>query len=303
MRPPTYSIRKKMRSIWNEQVGKADQFIPASTLCREIRQEADSRGFDPANFPVLNWIFVIDEFTLFFTMLYDKMYDATKTDNKDVICYKFLLGALASNLNSVVLLSRSGFDCQARILARAISEHVDILIFLFLDPERCNEYFMTQELEDCNKFWHKYVSKGKIKKAINKLIIESYPKLEPVIAELQQYQKEEEAAWSASIHPSYIACAMACGAGVSHGASGTVSVFGIADTSSVRTLSFVFYRLAELIAVGGGQLIYCIGNTDLHQDDHVDMLLNRLTFLRAFAGHVYAEREHLPLNIDDPFES
>ena len=77
---------------------------------------------------------------------------------------------LANDLWAIIELVESGFDLQARALARSYLEHVDVLICCIHDKELTKEFFYAVEPEQANAFWHKYVSKNKAKERVSRFI-------------------------------------------------------------------------------------------------------------------------------------
>ncbi|MBY5765081.1 hypothetical protein HFO06_18600 [Rhizobium leguminosarum] len=79
---------------------------------------------------------------------------------------------LANDLWAIIELVECGFDLQARALARSYLEHVDVLICCIDDIELTKEFVAAVEPEASNHFWHKNVSKDKIKKRTASLVSE-----------------------------------------------------------------------------------------------------------------------------------
>jgi hypothetical protein len=110
---------------------------------------------------------------------------------------------LANDLWAIIELVERGFDLQARALARSYLEHVDVLICCIHDIELTKEFVEAIEPDESNRFWHKNVSKNKIKKRTASLIagMLRVPDTDLVDA----LREPAEAAGSALHHPTVLA--------------------------------------------------------------------------------------------------
>lgn len=244
----------------------------------------------------MNWVLVIEEYNFFLIALHCSMKDKTQGAGNEEICYKYLIGALASHLNCILLLVKSGFDVQARAFARIISEHIDVMLLLFLNETRCEEFMAAEDPKEANRFWHRNIARGRARKAIRHALPKATPEVHEAFEEMRRYYQEEEEIWSSVIHPSFLASVMSCCMGVSHGAGGPLSLVGVVDSASIRTLSFVFYKLFELFLVGRKVFSNCIIASTDDAENMRDSIADRLEFLLKLSVHIAINRKNLPLN-------
>jgi hypothetical protein len=218
-------MRPVLRRIWSEIAKISAPFTPASKMHPHYVAVTKERSLHVRNFPVLNWIITLDEFSHFLTLMHFMLKGADQNSSTYCLCAKVILGSLSSQVNCIRNVVLDGFDVQARILARSLSEYIDVVTLLLLDPLLAHEFHAACEPEQANKFWHKHVSKGKLKARLISLCDAENKELLDYIQDMQACQKEEEEMMSSALHPSFLASAMMIGMGTSHGSGGT-SMYG-----------------------------------------------------------------------------
>lgn len=110
---------------------------------------------------------------------------------------------LANDLWAIIELVERGYDIQARALTRSYLEHVDVLICCIHDKQLTEEFVNAIEPEQANHFWHKYVSKNKIKKKVSELIATRIGLPESDVVDV--LRESAELAGSTILHPSMMA--------------------------------------------------------------------------------------------------
>jgi hypothetical protein len=294
LRPLTSSMRPVLRRIWSEAKINAP-FTPASKQHAHNVAVTKGRSLNVQNFPVLNWIVTLDEFSHLFTLMHFMLKGADLTTSTHCVCVKVTLGSLRTQVNCIRKIVLDGFDVQARILARSLSEYIDLVILLLLYPPLADEFHAACEPEEANKFWHKHISKGKLKARLVDLCDAENEALFDYILDMQAYQKEEEEMMYSALHPSFLTSAMMTGMGMSHGMGGT-SMYGIVDSASVRTLSFIFYRLTQFVIICNNQLASLFEPQNRGDCDLIEPAHHQLKFVRLLAPYVCLNRKSLPLN-------
>lgn len=110
---------------------------------------------------------------------------------------------LANDLWAIIELVEKGYDIQARALTRSYLEHVDVLICCIHDKKLTSEFVSAVEPEEANRFWHKYVSKNKMKRRVADLVthLARLPRSELI----DELRSGAEIAGSTILHPSMMA--------------------------------------------------------------------------------------------------
>jgi len=203
---------------------------------------------------VNKWIMILDEFILWFLsistiLIYQSGDKKEEIDKKIYGPLSFLPGAVCSFLVSIRQLVLSGQDISAKMILRGMREYLDIFATIILDPSLANEFFDTQTPSQANEFWHKNMSKDKIKKRLFDTNSENQR-----IKEYLYWEKEEASLLSDSIHPSYIACIMAAVGPEEDSKAHSEEVrfpgfIGRANTSSIRTIKFAILSCFILVAL------------------------------------------------------
>lgn len=136
------------------------------------------------------------------------MMDLGHPDNKgepadEQVAALAFFSRLANDLWAIIELVERGFDLQARALARSYLEHVDVLICCINDIELTKEFVAAIEPDASNHFWHKHVSKNKIKKRVASFIAGAIGL--PDTDVVDSLREPAELAGSALHHPTVLA--------------------------------------------------------------------------------------------------
>lgn len=114
------------------------------------------------------WLSAISVSILNDISLRDADIDGT-TDTEQTVALAFF-SRLANDLWAIIELVERGFDIQARGLSRSFLEHVDVLICCIHDLELTKKFADTIDPEQANQFWHKHISKNKMKRRVAELV-------------------------------------------------------------------------------------------------------------------------------------
>jgi BMFP domain-containing protein YqiC len=79
-----------------------------------------------------------------------------------------ILSGMAADVGAVEVLTRSGFDIQAKVIVRALREKLDALIAVHLDRSFAVQFLEADSSDKANKFWHQRVARGKLLRNISK---------------------------------------------------------------------------------------------------------------------------------------
>jgi hypothetical protein len=74
----------------------------------------------------------------------------------------------AADLCAIRALMLQGFEVQARILARSAIEAVELMLLVPHDPEMELVFYEANDFEKCNRFWHRYISKGRLRARVKR---------------------------------------------------------------------------------------------------------------------------------------
>ena len=218
------------------------------------------RDSDPAKLPInsrrlpqdfFNSLFIFDFcriWTLNLTILgLDSI--MSKEPNNNLTLYQIrsislLLARLHIDLRAVRLLVLRGMDVQARQITRSVSETIDAIGLACLDSEFCETFARNHDIEESSAVWFKYVSKGKARKLVYRAVEEV---LGPgTLNDQRDYRAQEETAFSAASHPSYLSGFVSI---LPHFGEGNEEA-GDYDVSknSIRTIGYCASRMLELMS-------------------------------------------------------
>lgn len=207
------------------------------------------------------WLIVYDDCLLWSTSLSKALVETMMAKKEGVLPPLFtacmlLSSAITSHLFSIRLLVLSGFDVQAKQIARSLSEHVDTLLLLILHPELADEFSLTEDRDRANEFWNKHLRRGKARKALHAEIERIIGDVGEEFSKLKVWRQEEENALSMASHPTKLGCYVGMCVPVQEGSEYTagdepVSVLGflgVRHSQSVRTLQYACFVLSYLFA-------------------------------------------------------
>jgi hypothetical protein len=290
LRPPSKSIRGVMRELWNEDQRNVAPYFPASKYISEFKEKGRLNSYRSSNYLVLNGCLILDEYALFFSAIFCCLRDASKTKNEHELCMKFLFGSLCSQLNCIRDIISLGFDVQARVLSRVFGKYTDLLTLITLDPTLSTEFKKTEGAEDSNVFWHKHLSRGKVKTAL-KILARSQEEFSKFDVEIRSYQREEETMMSSALHPSFIAAIM-----YSYGLHG-LRMFGSVDYSSIRTMQYLRHR-CMMSVMFTSRVIEVIRATETDRSI-IESLESRAAFILRLEEYIESHSNELPLSSMD----
>jgi hypothetical protein len=115
-----------------------------------------------------------------------------------------LLSGITTDIGAIEVLSRSGFDIQAKIIVRALREKLDALIAVQLDRGFAIGFVESGDSEDSNRFWHQRVARGKLLKNIAKRLGHYTQDGQSPIDDFWLAERKRLDLWlGASVHPSH----------------------------------------------------------------------------------------------------
>lgn len=126
--------------------------------------------------------------------------------DRDLVDAIFRLSArVASDLFAVRNLVCFGLEPAARTVLRSAMEHLDTISLLLLEPLRAREFLATSEPEIGNTFWHKNLSKDKLRKVIRAYFKEIDADL---AREFLSQREQRSKLYGIAVHPSVYSCDM-----------------------------------------------------------------------------------------------
>jgi len=302
LRPPVQSIRSILRRIWTDGYDDGLGYVPASKYMLPVQKNARVESYNIENFQVMNWCLLVDEVSLVFSMIFIGLKAGKKTSGEQELCIKFLFGSLCAQINCIRSVILAGFDVQARTLCRTLGKYADLTVLLFLEPSLCTEYKKAEGPEQANIFWHKYISKGKLKRRIFDNITTGRHEFKDFVDIFMNYERKEELMMGSALHPSYMGAAMTAAGGVSYGKGGSGIFGGGVDPLSLRTLHYIFYKCTFIIVFCRDDIQGSVKN--YVQDEKLLISIDRrLSFLLKVALFVEEHRKDVLLSRQSQEES
>ncbi|WP_165585354.1 hypothetical protein [Roseococcus sp. SYP-B2431] len=144
-----------------------------------------------------NWLLIFDQCGAWFANLSVLLIFLLKVDSdENTIRHKILsclIGNIVAQIMSIRQLVTIGLDVQAKQLLRVLVENLDVALLISRNDEALLEFDRTVDEYSSNLFWHKYVSKGKIRdKVHSKLRQDIGP---PPIGNLRNILSKKRAFW------------------------------------------------------------------------------------------------------------
>jgi hypothetical protein len=254
------SFAGKIRSVWRQAArdsGFKAKYFPATNSFENLISSQQLENKRHIHLSLKNWLIILDEFGLFIFVLYMICFTKFSSYQKAKIrraptaetVNTFLLGAIVTQLVILRDLVLKGFDANAKQVARLLSEYIDVFNLLQLNPSLIDEFHASHITPvETNKFWHKHISKGKLRARVLNGINQKFPELGVYLSEMEEWRTDELRVISAFAHPSFISAYVTASVGGTYNRAGS-GVLGRPDLHSVRTLRFTFYSLAEFIFV------------------------------------------------------
>jgi hypothetical protein len=148
IRPPSKSVRTVLRQLWNGTSHKPRTFVAATKTLSEFTEIKRKQSYDISNWPVINWCQIIDEFALFFFLVFVYLKGGNEGASDFILSMKFLSSSLCAQLRCIRLVVLAGFDVQARSLVRIFSEYTDIMTLISAEPNLASESTAGEGSED-----------------------------------------------------------------------------------------------------------------------------------------------------------
>lgn len=185
--------------------------------------------------------------SLVLLMLVSTMSNRRRSTKQQLAGCLVALSRLATDAMAIRTLVVGGFEVQARSLATNLGESAELLAGLVLNPEIASEFYDAKEPEEAREFWHRHVSKGRLRNRIRDHQRErGVP--EDAILEFSAWLSEERLVWGASKHPSFMSGLQSILPSL-----GTVeedfALLGIVSPHSTRTLTYGIIILMEALGI------------------------------------------------------
>ena len=162
-------LRRIFRRVWrrNKLIGGGAR--PGVSIERIVNFSAKrSRAKNLPYFDLWNELY--DEYVSWILSLLTVQYAELKKRRLKSRPYQFhratsvLLFRVFSDLVAIRILCRAGFDVAAKSLTRSTIEHIDALVLIIHSPSIAKEFNKSDSKERSNAFWHKHISRGKVRK-------------------------------------------------------------------------------------------------------------------------------------------
>ena len=266
--PPSFSVRQLVEKFLAADAEKLDDFSASFLL--SVAELAKEEQKDVSIPQVENALAAFDIAANWFSSVAMGFWLLTvRIDAKDSARFNAwrahlaLSGCIVSQLIAVRKLVVEGLDIPAKQVARSIVEYSDVAILLSIDESLVENFVKSQEIEDQNAFWYKYVSKGKARRAYYRKLVEVVG--EKVAQDHIEFRKQEDTVLSVSAHPSFVASLMSlvAGLGVPTVEESTMpAFFGSKSRFHSRTLMYLVHCLVDYAAIGKKPDMAVVENDD-----------------------------------------
>ena len=126
-----------------------------------------------------------------------------KVEFARIQCAGSLIEFILLHAKAIRLLVFDGLDTPGRALTRSVIEGCDLLIVTESDPEVAKAFMKSGE--DFNKFWHGYMTKGKLSKKKRHVLIKFWGYDTDQVNAIEDSQAAEFDMFSRAVHPSFAA--------------------------------------------------------------------------------------------------
>ena len=115
-----------------------------------------------------------------------------------------IFSGIAADIGAIGTLCRQGYDIQAKTILRGLREKVDCAIAVQLDRSFAVGYVRAEGSHEINEFWHSRISRGKLKKNIQKRLSHYSRSGEAPLDERWFARRASFERWlGAAVHPSH----------------------------------------------------------------------------------------------------
>jgi hypothetical protein len=156
------------------------------------------------------WLMIYDESVAFVCALHLccelELARAAKPAHRGLVEAIYRLSArVTSDLYAVRSLVCYGLEPAARVVLRSAMEHLDTISLLLLEPARANEFLATTDPNSGNSFWHKNLSKEKLRRVIRAY----FKEIDVDLASVHLSRRERRSTmYGIAVHPSAYSCDM-----------------------------------------------------------------------------------------------
>jgi hypothetical protein len=284
------NIFRVIADAW-KLAGIADQKNLPGLGMSQLLELADDNNRKGMPTTVNNWMMIFDECGAWFGNLATLLMFSLRTDpSRDIRLRRVLtcvIGAISAQIIAIRRLVLSGLDVQAKQLLRVLIENLDVALLIPTDENALRDFELTVDGSSSNEFWHRYISKGKIRSKVHSRMRHDIG--DGPYKEFLEYLKQEEQILGMAVHPSLGASQMACLPRIAEANTErpfTLGFVGDASVFSERTLSYavfymIFYILDGYVPVG-------IQHKELNDDAGkiLKQLQDRISLGRIALGHI-----------------
>jgi hypothetical protein len=219
--------------------------FPSGFIVEEITRVADQKN-DARRIPVFeNWLLIFDEIVTWFSALalaLKREFLTAEPASLHLSVMTVLATKFSADLFAIRILMTKGFEVQARILARSAVEAVELMFLVPHHPEMEQAFYDANDFGKTNDFWHRYVSKGRLRNRANKLT-ENTLRMEPDT--WKKFRREHEEVHSGLAHPSTVMGLLAMFP--DEEAEDRPGHWGVRSTASVMTMRYLCILCSNVI--------------------------------------------------------
>lgn len=167
-------IKKAFKRFWRKNQLRYKGARPGVSI-GEIARASEKRNRSKT-LPYFDlWNEIYDEYVSWVFSLLTVQYQELRRRRLKGRRYQFhrataiLLFRIFSDLLSIRILCRAGFDVAAKGLTRSTIEHIDTLALIIRTPTIAREFNKSERNEISNKFWHTYLTRGKARAVLRQI--------------------------------------------------------------------------------------------------------------------------------------
>ncbi|MFC0407456.1 hypothetical protein [Roseomonas elaeocarpi] len=140
--------------------GKLDigRQLPGNAILQEINDQAEKSPIG-SDFTILNEFLLLANYRVHYYMF-------SAPYRKEALLDYFFSNRMARLGSAIRVLCGKGFDVDARMLLRNLYELSLLWCKIQLDQSAREEYQASADPREANKFWHKHISKGRLRKFV-----------------------------------------------------------------------------------------------------------------------------------------
>jgi hypothetical protein len=176
------SLSSKLEKILDEEWAKDSDHLgflfTSSTFLEAVDEQKTTSPVTISDDHFFVWSRVFREQLCWIYLLQQKLsYEVMKDENAldpIVIALWSLISKICSDMFAIRHLIEGGFEVQCRSVLRSTIEYIDLAIAVCHDRDLVVQFMDAGDPEKANAFWHKNVSKGRLRRRVSEVVDEFF---------------------------------------------------------------------------------------------------------------------------------